>query len=66
MFKLKNTELERIHKILKKAFDKESGKLTDQDLKPDEDSPEGCKLILNNIDYNSFTGKVFLRKTIMV
>ena len=43
MFKLPKSEEERIHNILKRAFDKESGKLSDQDASITEDNPDGCK-----------------------
>ena len=43
MFKLPKSEEERIHNILKRAFDKESGKLSDKDVSITEDNPDGCK-----------------------
>ena len=44
-FQLPQDELQRIEKILKKAFDKESGKLSENDLSLTEDNPDGRECI---------------------
>ena len=56
MFKLPKAEEDRINNILKRAFDKESGKLDESDVRLTEDNPDGRKYIskllktkLNNI-----------------
>ena len=46
MFKLPKSEEERINNILKRAFDKESGKLDESDVRLTEDNPDGRKYIL--------------------
>merc|ERR1712156_1359699 len=43
-FQLPQDELQRIEKILKKAFDKESGKLSENDLSLTEDNPDGLDI----------------------
>ena len=43
MFKLPKPEEERIKNILKRAFDKESGKLNEKDVRLTEDNPDGRK-----------------------
>ena len=43
LFLLPESENQRIEKILKKAFDKESGKLSENDDSLTEDNPEGRK-----------------------
>jgi hypothetical protein len=43
MFKLPKSEEERIKNILKRAFDKESGKLDENDVRLTEDNPDGRK-----------------------
>ena len=43
MFKLPKSEEERIKNILKRAFDKESGKLNENDVRLTEDNPDGRK-----------------------
>ena len=45
MFKLPKSEEERINNILKRAFDKESGKLNENDVRLTEDNPDGRKFI---------------------
>ena len=45
MFKLPKSEEERINNILKRAFDKESGKLNENDVRLTEDNPDGRKSI---------------------
>ena len=45
MFKLPKSEEERIKNILKRAFDKESGKLNENDVRLTEDNPDGRKTI---------------------
>ena len=42
-FQLPQDELQRIEKILKKAVDKESGKLSENDVSLTEDNPDGRK-----------------------
>ena len=49
MFKLPKTEEERINNILKRAFDKESGKLNENDVRLTEDNPDGRKILLNGL-----------------
>ena len=44
-FQLPQDELQRIQKILKKAVDKESGKLSENDVSLTEDNPDGRKLL---------------------
>ena len=46
MFKLPKAEEDRINNILKRAFDKESGKLDESDVRLTEDNPDGRKYIL--------------------
>ena len=41
-FKLPSGELERIERLLKRSFEKESGKL-DSESEMTEDNPDGCK-----------------------
>ena len=53
-FQLPQDELQRIEKILKKAFDKESGKLSENDLSLTEDNPDGR-------EYLSFFSKTLKR-----
>ena len=43
MYKLAKSEEERIKNILKRAFDKESGKLSETDVSLTEDNPDGRK-----------------------
>ena len=43
MFKLHESELQRINKILQKAVDKETGKLSEDDESLTEDNPDGRK-----------------------
>lgn len=43
MYKLAKSEEERIRNILKRAFDKESGKLSEKDVSLTEDNPDGRK-----------------------
>ena len=43
MFKLPKSEEDRINNILKRAFDKESGKLDESDVRLTEDNPDGRK-----------------------
>ena len=42
-YQLDNAEQQRIEKILQKAVDKETGKLSDNDDSLTEDNPEGRK-----------------------
>ena len=49
-YELDNAEQQRIEKILQKAVDKETGKLSDNDDSLTEDNPEGRKY---------FSGKQF-------
>ena len=44
MYKLPKSEDERIRNILKRAVDKESGKLSEKDVSLTEDNPDGRKL----------------------
>ena len=46
MYKLPKSEEERIQNILKRAFDKESGKLNEKDVRLTEDNPDGRKINL--------------------
>ena len=43
MFKLEESENQRINKILQKAVDKETGKLSEDDESLTEDNPDGRK-----------------------
>ena len=45
MYKLPKSEDERIRNILKRAVDKESGKLSEKDVSLTEDNPDGRKII---------------------
>ena len=45
MFKLEESENQRINKILQKAVDKETGKLSEDDESLTEDNPDGRKFI---------------------
>ena len=57
MFKLPKSEEDRINNILKRAFDKESGKLDESDVRLTEDNPDGRKYILNllQISFDAFS-----------
>ena len=44
MYKLPKSEDERIRNILKRAVDKESGKLSEKDVSLTEDNPDGRKI----------------------
>ena len=44
-YQLDNAEQQRIEKILQKAVDKETGKLSDNDDSLTEDNPEGRKYL---------------------
>merc|ERR1719400_1663463 len=44
MFKLPKSEEDRINNILKRAFDKESGKLDESDVRLTEDNPDGLDI----------------------
>ena len=46
-FKLSSTEKERIEKILRRAVDREAGKLDDNDVSISEDNPDGRKFLKN-------------------
>ena len=52
MFKLPKSEEDRINNILKRAFDKESGKLDESDVRLTEDNPDGRKYILKLLKTN--------------
>ena len=50
-FKLDESENQRIKKILQKAVDKETGKLSEDDESLTEDNPDGRKSNLNDLGY---------------